>query len=446
MSELYQKSHSILAHSVLVSNVFGLLKNHISAIFPKNYFRDFYIRNSAFNINVADKNDDDRSTVKFPSLSLYLDPSYQDPTFNGEPNHIGRNFLRKNAYQYRNIYRNIFKDEENRIYVSSFEERTKLNFEVLIRLESELQGYNCMQFLRSVGVKKPYFINNVLLESPLPYTVINDILQANDGKYNLEDVNGILEFQDYLRNNSSVYITFKKNNGSGNFFYFYRYNTNILCKITDIPTININQNNKVVEDVHVKFNIEMEFNNHMHYITEHEKLIIDPESVISVDDGYDSVVFNSTILQPIQDKIDKFILSKVITILTEANTSIDTTNFENLLIHKHKTFIDYIVKVAKDSTLPEEVINDNLKIIIYEDSEELPSSEYEVKWDTYEVNLLNPKRNYVYGIAIYVNGINVTEFSKLNELPDTRYGQQPSNGMMLDKTLTNVILKMVKKE
>lgn len=440
MADLHQKSHSIMAHSVLISNIFGLLKNHLYAAFPSSYFKGFYIKNSAFNLNTTNKSDDDKFATLKPSLTLYLSLSYQDPTFSGDPNFFGRTYLRKNAHLYKSIYKNILVDEISKIYVSSFEERTKLSFDILVRVDSEMQAYNTLQFIRSIGVKKPYYINNALIESPLPYTVINDIIKANDGKYSMKDNDSILEFQDYLRTASAGNITFKKNNASGNFFYYYRYNSNILCKIVDVPTIDLSTDNKVTTDGQVKFTMELEFNNHMHYITEHEEF----SDKYTMEDLYpedtsNTIVFNTSIIQPIKDKIGEFILSKVITILSEINQPIDSTNFENLLISNHKEFIKHVVKLANnDLHNYTQLIEDNIKIVVYEDSKELLPEEYTIDWDTLDITLFNPKMNYVYGIAIYVHGQNMSKYFEADQATNTRYGQSSPNKMM-DGTLPSAM-------
>jgi hypothetical protein len=63
-------------------------------------------------------------------------------------------------------------------------------------------------------------------------------------------------------------ITYKKDNASGRYMYFYKYRTNVFCKIPDMPSLTKNVDGKSIVDTDITLNFEVEFFNNLNFILE----------------------------------------------------------------------------------------------------------------------------------------------------------------------------------
>jgi hypothetical protein len=89
------------------------------------------------------------------------------------------------------------RDYVNDIYISAFRTRTKLIYEIGIKVESEMKAVNVESYIRGyMGIGKPFYINNAILEIPIPNNLIKVIALRNNIDINTPQ--GVIDLNTYL--------------------------------------------------------------------------------------------------------------------------------------------------------------------------------------------------------------------------------------------------------
>ena len=245
MSELVASTHTLLSGYNLYSSVLNYVKQYFINNMPQNFFKYIYMRNSsAYVTEQRLLNNEDKFVKPKPALGINVNFERSDATFTGDAFHFGRSNIRVNAYSHNDIYDAVFKDFDRCSFVSAFRTKTKLVLEIGMKIETEVKAVSVENYIRShIGYNRPFYMNNVFLECPLPNSLIKEILISSGMPFVTS--NDITAFNTYLHNKSFGSISYKKNNTTGNYLYFHKFSTNILCNITDKPSITKNMENKV---------------------------------------------------------------------------------------------------------------------------------------------------------------------------------------------------------
>lgn len=404
----------------MLSSITGIVKNHILSKLPKGYIKYTYIKNSIPSVTEQANGEEETMIKEKPALSLGLNYSFNEAVTQGDNFRWGMSKIPVGVHMYDSIYTKIFFNEEDFIYLSTIDERTKLVYDVAVRLDSESQAYNLMNYLRSyVGVGRPYYLSRVNIETPVPFECLT-MISAGKG-FDLRTPDGLRAFHDYLTVWSGGRLTYKKNLSSGNFNYFVKYNANILCKIPDVPTIERTTEGKSVLSADVRFQLEVEFPTLTNFITEREELtpVEDREmgDMISLA-GTNSVIYNFTAQMPLKRMHETKTLTLYFEIVTDVNESVDETQFRDMLQPRVMFFIEHQRQyLAKDP----DAIRRHLKILVIRDVEELVEErDYEVDWESFTVKILNPHLNYVYRFAVYVDLVKYNEIMDVHDSLGTR--------------------------
>jgi hypothetical protein len=420
MSTLVASTSVLLANDALLSSVTNCIKEYFLRSFPKNFFKYVYMRNSTFNVTEQNLTYEDRLIKPKPALAINLNFETQDATFSGDAFHFGMSHVRCYAYQQRHIYDNILVDEANQIFVSAFRTRTKHIYNIGIKVETELKASAINKYIEGfIGINRPFFIKDAIIEVPLPNNVLNRIVQY--GSFPLTNDLDIAAFHAYLNKWSGGAITYKRNNSNGKWMYFYKYATNIFMRLPDKTSMQKVTEDKSVKEVIISFDAECEFGSHLNFITEHETFTNDNPSVpqgivdnsdttflISNVNNEDVIVYNSTITQPLTRTLsDGKSLIHTLKIVTDTNTFSDITNFVQDFDPKLRLFFDYLN--SKLSGTPT-IFDDTLNVLVYRDSTLLDTSEYTIDWQGYTVTLNNPRLNYTYQLAFYIDLISFNSF------------------------------------
>lgn len=392
----------------MLSSLTGLIKNHIISKLPAGYVKSTYIKNSNASVTDQKLSEEGKMSLDRPMLSLSLNYSYNEPVSFGDNFRWGLTRIPHRAYLYTNIYRAIIVNEADDIYLSTIDERVKLVYEIGLMLDSEHQAYNLLKYLKShVGVARPYYLNGVDLEIPLPAVCLNLIIRAKG--FDISTSDGLHTLHNYLTKWSGGRVTFKKNLSSGNFNYFVKYNANVFCKIPDMPTIERNVEGKSTTSVVLRYNMEVELIDFTNFIAEHVEIDPNAAPVPGIKQNGDSLSYNFTSSMALsrQDGAGRSI-AVTMEFLTDLNTAIDTTSFESALQPDMANFIERRVSLLSDDVL---AVTSCLNLRILRDGGFLvEGTDYLVDWVNREATLLNPRANYVYKIALYVDMVAYNSF------------------------------------
>lgn len=425
MSELVASTHTILSNYNLYSSVVNYIKQYFINNFPNNFFKYIYMRNSSAYVTEQWLDNENKLVKPKPALGINVNFERGDATFTGDAFHFGRSNIRVNTFSYPQIYDLIFKDSTRRSYATGFRTKTKLVLEIGIKVETEVKAASVESYIRShIGYNRPFYMNNVYLEVPLPNSVIKELLVSSGMTVN--NPAEVTAFNNYIHNNSFGMITYKKNKTTGNYLYFHKFSTNILCNVLDKPSITKNMENKSVKDAVLNFNMEIEFGNILNFITEHEILnITSPVSLPFIDDSENNVICNYTMQFPLESKIGNKDILNTIKFVTDNNSEIDALSLTEFLSPEVLFCIEYL-KSLPDSNLE---LNDLLLFKVYRDGLLLTPSDINIDFQTYIITLLNPYINYQYTIVVYLN------ISKFNNILEAK--SKTSMNIIKETDITN---------
>jgi hypothetical protein len=401
MAKLQATTFPMIGSGTMLSSITGLIKNHILARLPKNYIKYVYIKNSIASVTERNRDEEMKLIKEKPSLSLGLNYAYNEPVSFGDQMPWGMSRIPVRAYQRTSIYRPVLLNDIDNMYISTIDERIKLNFDVGIRVDSETQAYNLLMYMKSyIGVNRPYYLNRANLEVPMPINALNLIIKSKG--FDISTPQGLMDFHDYLTKWSGGQITYKKNLGSGNMNYFMKFSSNVLCKITDMPTIDKTMEGKSVLDAIVRYNIEVELVNFTNFISEHEELQPLPEPPLLIGETGNTMVYNFTAKMPFTRQLDDGkVLAVTLDFITDLNSAIDITSFDDALRPDVRYFIEHQLGLIPDEA---NAILDHTKIRVLRDHEDLiEDDDFTVDWSKKEVSILHPRTNYVYTLALYLD-------------------------------------------
>lgn len=402
--KLVAAKYDINVSNSLYSSVLGLVRGYVQGLFPPDFFKNVYIRNSSVAVVTAKEDDDQRIMIDKPNLSLFMNYEPGQASFNGDPFIFGNMMVLREAHGYRNIYNRIAWDNQEMIYISALESKAKHTFEITVQLNTEMQCINVLGYLKAkCGIERPFFLNSRYIEVPIPPSLIGAIAAAKE--FTLATTDEMLAFNNLLNKISDGRITSKRHDGSGKFAYFYKYATNLLVKAVNYDNIDKVMDGKSENYATVKFSLEVEYGTHVNFIAESYQNLPPPVfgDFILDDIGFGAIM-HWTINLPVTEQLEdgrKCVLRAEI--VTEPNETVDSTEFKPLI---HSQVIKYIEHLRLTS---EDEIRVKFKPILYRDARLLEEGiDYEVDWTSYTLIILNPFINYDYRFFLYapVNELN----------------------------------------
>lgn len=409
-ARLVAAKYDITVTNALYSSLLGLVRNYIQGLLPHDFFKTVYIRNSVAAVTTA--NDDDMSRLLNirPNLSINMEYEPQQASFNGDSHLFGNMLVHREAHLNRHAYNRIVWDSNERVYITAMTARAKHSFEIIMQMNTEMQALNVYGNLRArLGVERPYFLNNRLLEVPIPTSLLGKLAEVKG--YDLRNKEKLLEFNALLDSISDGRITYKAHPASGKFLYFYKFRTNLLMKMESIDTVERELEGKAQMHASVRFKLSMEYDNHLNYLLESYKNLPDPPvSEYLIEDtsigGTISWTLGLTVSEQLADgkkcafKID---------ITTELNTATEEIELSGVL---PTTLNKFITAKSADYTTSE-AMKPFVELYVIQDQTQLQLGiDYEVDWLTKKVTLINPRLNYDYHLFLYVNS---TELNKFND-------------------------------
>ena len=422
MANLKATVFPTVGSGVMLGSITGIVKNHVLSKLPKGFIKYTYIKNSIASVTEQMNTEESTLVKERPALSIGLNYSFNEAVSQGDQFRWGMSKIPVGVHMYDSIYTKIFYNEQDYIYLSTIDERTKLVYDVAIRLDSETQAYNLMNYMRAyIGVGRPYYLNRVNIETPIPFECLK-MISAGKG-FDLKDPAGRQAFHEYLTKWSGGRVTYKKNLSSGNYNYFLLYNANILCKIPDAPSIEKNTEGKSVVNADLRFQLEVEFPTFTNFITEREELSpVDSGMNDMVDDSGSAVIYNFTSQMPVTRMLDDKTLALYFEVVTGLNETVDETPFEEALQPRVMFFIQHQRQYL--GTDPDS-IKRHMKISVIRDTEPLVEDvDYEVDWDSYTVRILNPLLNYVYRFALYMDLVKYNQIMEIHDSLSLRQHEQ----------------------
>ena len=387
----------------ILGGVVGVIKNHLINKLPKNFIKNVFITNSIPSISEEYYNDDTEILKQFPLLSIGIGMEYEPSEAERfDTVRLGVKHVPKQTWLNTSVYRRFLLNLEDGVFITALVSRLKVTLNIGLRVESEIQAFNIVSFLRNnIGIDRPYFISKIHMEIPIPLEVLDDVFVSS--KINKTDSDWKNKFKDYVLKWSAGSITVKKNLSTGNFNFFVKYPCNILTKIPSMPSIQKNMDGKSVLNTDITWNIEVDLPFFSNFIVESntEEIVDSPFS-----DGFTSecVVFNYAYKTELERQSNGKSLYKILEFISEINVSIDKTDITDSIEENVKEFLL--------SKFKEGNINDVVEIKLFRDEKQLNDTQYFVDWEKLTVLLIDPLFNYVYRLGLYVDVLAYNQFLK----------------------------------
>lgn len=248
---------SICSSSNSLSSIIGSVTSYITEYFkskfPEKYFKDVYI-SSTMAASAIQKEyfEPKKRPYLFVQPQFDLSPGIMNelPMLFTDTSWVYLNKLRKN-------YNLIFEDTNTGIRIFNSHKRTKINFRLGIRVNSELQGWNCISYIdQNFQTNGWFFLNKVFVQTQVPPFIIANI--ANRLNYDLNEPADAERMEDFMMQYSYNGIYMTKDLSTGENRFMYKYPINILVNYPDMSSNNRTLRQNVIQNSQIEFSITAE--------------------------------------------------------------------------------------------------------------------------------------------------------------------------------------------
>lgn len=384
-----------LNYSSCMSDIIGCVTSYlVSSIkkdFPLDYFKYVHVSRSLASIEQSQKND----IYNKNKPTLIINPRWEMEASVMDPHPAFFNPSQMIFKNLRRYYNKILIDRERNIGIYGCPDRIKVEFDIQIVLESEMEAINMMHALTcKISPDQKYYEDNVILESEVPKPFIHAIMKFMNIDENKQEDRE--KFEKYLLDKSHNCIVERRNLASGNQCYAFKQITNILWVTGSVPTREVVFKESSVEKCIVSFSLALEFNNNSSFIMDIPESF-DYKSLNQID-GKDNFVFNFTVpvnfIKEVRDGDGLTLLYKK-KFICDMNEDIEVLPFKAILSND-------ILRLLEDNETRPKIMRENLMDIdLYSNSRLLDKSEYSIDWNKYEIKLYKPTQNENYYFCFY---------------------------------------------
>lgn len=239
--------------SSIIGSVTSYMTEYFKSKFPEKYFKETYISTTM----AASAIQKDYFDVKKRPY-LFIQPQFDlSPGIMGELPMLFTDTSWVYLKKLRKNYNLIFEDSTTGIRIFNSFKRTKINFRIGIRVNSELQGWNAISYIdQNFQTNGWFFLNKVFLQTQVPPFIIQNI--ANRLGYNLNEPLDKEKMEEFMMQYSYNGIYQTKDLSSGNDRFMYKYPVNILINYPDMSTQNRNMRQNIIQNSQIEFNISAE--------------------------------------------------------------------------------------------------------------------------------------------------------------------------------------------
>jgi len=386
--------------SLTIGGLTSFAHRYYSTRFPKNYFKKSYISDSLNSLNYRKKV---FQSMEMPYLAIQ--PQFElGGTFMGDlPMWTNTNYVfPKNNKNFANILH----DEERGIKVYVIPNRIKVNFSTAIKVQTQLEAINLLQYISSeVDPGGFYYMNGIQFQTEFPKSIIKVLFNV----LNLDESNpaDVTYVKNYLKKFSPNTIEETVNLQTGNKSYMYNYFANILFSFQDEPTYEKITKGKLIDAAVVKENFSCEVWAPSMYVvelTKYDYTVTQPSvDLIGVDSS--TFKFNLAIET---DFVPTTLNERTLLVrgnyITDMNVEIDELDMKPILDHELLYILETLIENKKD-------ITELIDVKVYGVTE-LLSSMYTVDYTKLKLFTNQPEANMNYRIFIYFDLLKMGEITK----------------------------------
>jgi hypothetical protein len=380
--------------SSIIGSVTSYITEYFKSKFPESFFKETYISTTmAASAIQKDYFEVKKRPYLFIQPQFDLTQGYMGdlPTLFTDTSWVYLKKLRKN-------YNLIFEDQNTGIRIFNAFKRTKINFRIGIRVNSELQGWNTISYIdQNFQTNGWFFLNKVFVQTQVPPFIIQNI--ANRLNYNLNENADLERMEDFMLQYSYNGIYMAKDLSTGNNRFMFRYPANILINYPDMSNQNRNMRQNVIQNSQIEYNITAELWTPSTFIMELDNMERFKNVKLTNPNDYEdgtyrfSLVMNEDYIPYTKD--NRNILMKR-NFLPEVNVEYDEVDLKSVLplnVHKACDLLKkYKIKMSKVFTID-----------LYINGRLLFPENYEVDEKDLILKTKNPMVNTTYTVVCYAD-------------------------------------------
>jgi hypothetical protein len=379
--------------STIISTVTNSVVSFVKTRFPDNYIKSTIINTTMCSVQLERKDIIKRGNPIMTVATLY-DPNADTTLGNLSGWFMNYTSIPKKFY---GEYPTVFFDEENGYYIYAMLDRVKFNFEFKIRLNGHLQAIDaCNNLLYRMPFEKPFFVNNVSMETPVPQTLLKAILV--DKGVDISKPEEVDSFYEHLNRFSNGSLTRKVHLASNRNLYFYKYRTNLLCKCDSKPSVDYEPKNMALGNSVISFQMSTELWVPYKFILQTRKPIVLEEPPLTEGEIISYITLDQPVFGP---AVDNYRLVFWREYITDSNVLVDILPMAETFSDELKTVISHNLSNGIDNS-------EFFKIVVFWNKEKkVEGTDFTFNWRTLELNTINPLYNMSYFVAVYADPVKV---------------------------------------
>lgn len=379
-----------------ISAVTSVMTTYFKSKFPEDYFKQTYISTSMA-AQVIGK--DYYQVQQRPYLFVQPQFDLSNGVMNELPLwHTASWYILNNM---RENYQMIFEDVESGIRIFTIPNRIKINFNTGIRLNTELQAWNCLNYIKqnfeSTGF---YYLNNVNISNEIPKFIIRNICQRLN--WNINNKYDREKLQEYLLKHSFNAIEETIDMSTGNTSWFYNHPENILINYVDQATSDKTMRDRIVQLSQVNFNFTAEVWIPGHFLIELDKkerfnhfpLISERPDEFNKDTNFKFTSIINVDYIPYEKQQKKLIVKR--NFIPDVNVEYDQLDLKLVMPYGLMNIYNYL----KNNDIK---LNDLFIIDVYINGRMIDKSLYRIDYKDFILNTYNPMLNTTYTVIIYAD-------------------------------------------
>jgi len=261
--------NSIKSIANLISTFSSGMMETIIGRFPVDFFRHRYI---------------DTASLSYQRRSPKKIILYRTPAISFKPNlSVEENLF--NSNDIRNIIERKIKinEEDGTNLILNFE-RMRINFEIKIKLETRLLGYDILNYMKNLFPFNSFLHKETFFEIPLPNDMVEIFMMLKGYSLNkIEDVRNFVSYLNYRIDNSNFNFSYKKNLLTGKYAIFISYLQNAQIFFEGFPQIDFNTKNKISDYSFLSFECYIESWVPQLFRLDFEELVFKSFNILKID-------------------------------------------------------------------------------------------------------------------------------------------------------------------
>jgi hypothetical protein len=262
------------------SSLTGLLRDYLLGLFPRGYFRDYFVntelpfRPGIFGNRRGRFRPMEGANVqqmKYPFLSVRVEPS-ADVSQLGSLDSFwqGRQFLRPSGLF------PIFMDDLALRYLSYERERLICRFSVSMLAQTDLQGNEILMYLkRTMPIDRLVYLRGATIWSKVPTEIVGDVY-ADLGLGPEGTDADMASLRAYLGAVSAGRLQQTIDSATGRVSFSFPYRSNPVFRVQGAPSISVTREGGVVRYSEVSFSVEMDLEVPISYVYRQEPRLAPP--------------------------------------------------------------------------------------------------------------------------------------------------------------------------